>query len=238
MYSPGMGERGTGVAAVTLSFRGVLADLDAPEQAVLYDLARRHGHSPLDRGRALSRRLRALEDELAFAPGASRFAAAYDVLAREHGFHWAPAGASALHEVAAGCRLFSDVRPALELAARARLPVVAVTDADAEAVEAVLRPLDGAFAHVVTGRELGAARGARAALDGALRRLGVAPSRVLHVGTAAGQMRAAESLGTRAAWLSRTGAPVSSEHAYAAAALRSLEDLARVAAGHLVAAGG
>jgi len=56
-----MEERIDGAAAVTLAFRGVLVDLDGAEQALVYGIARRHGVAPLDRGRALSRRLRAVE---------------------------------------------------------------------------------------------------------------------------------------------------------------------------------
>jgi len=179
-----MKERTGGVAAVTLAFRGVLVDLDGAEQALVYDIARRHGLAPMDRGRALARRLRALEVEMGC------LAAAVEALASERAFRWAPTGADAVRRIAAGCRTLVDVRPALD---RLEIPVVAVADAEPLIVDSALRPLDGAFAAVVT------ARGPRAALHAALARAGAPAARVVHVGTDHAELRVASMLGMRTA---------------------------------------
>jgi FMN phosphatase YigB (HAD superfamily) len=226
-----MGERepeGWGdVDVLTLPFRGGLVDWRSAVESVLYEVARHHGESPLDRGRALRRRLEALET--ADRP----LAAAFEALARERGYRRAGGGAAALQRLAAGCRPYADVAPALERAMCAGLPVVAVADADPAAVEAALRPLDGAIRDVVTVRE----RGPRPALAGALRRAGVPPARVLHVGTSAAQLRAAASLGVRAAWLNRGGVAPRPDADFAVE-LRSLHGLVDFAAGRPALAAG
>ena len=193
-----MGARGDGITAVTVGFRGVLVDLDAAEEALVYELARRHGQAPMDRGRALARRLRALAVEL------GGVAPAVDALAVERGFRWAPAGADAVARLAAGCRTVAGVRTLLE---RLDAPVVAIATAEQDLVDAALRPLDGAFAAVVC------ARGPRGALRAALARMNAPADRVVHVGRDAAELRAAAALGMRvatAAELSRIalGAPV------------------------------
>jgi phosphoglycolate phosphatase-like HAD superfamily hydrolase len=179
-----MGDRPGGIAAVTFAFRGVLVDLDAAEEALVYAIARRHGLAPMDRGRALARRLRELEAELGC------LAAAVDALCAERGFRWAPAGADAVRRVAAGCRTLAGVRPALE---RLDVPAVAVAAAEPAVVERALRPLDGAFAAVV------AARGPRAALRAALARAGAPADRIVHVGADRAELQIAAALGMRIA---------------------------------------
>ena len=177
-----MEERDRGVAAVTLSFRGVLVDLDAAEEWFVCELARRNGQMPMDRGRALARRLRALQAEL------GGLAAAAEALAAERGFRWAPLGPEAVAATAAACRTLAPVRPMLE---RLEVPALAVAAAEPELVESALRPLDGAFAAVVTGR------GPRAVLRAALERAGAPAGRVVHVGTDRAELRAAAALGMR-----------------------------------------
>ena len=172
------------VAAVTLSFRGTLADLDGAEEALVYDLARRHGQPPMDRGRHLARRLRALEGEL------GGLAPALDALAAERGFRWALPGARAVEALAAVCRTPARMRPVLE---RLGVPALAVAVAEPELVDRVLRPLDGAFAAVVT------ARTPRSALRAALARAGAPAERVVHVGTDRAELCAAAGLGMRIA---------------------------------------
>jgi hypothetical protein len=176
-----MGERDRGVAAVTVAFRGVLVDLDGAEEWLVCELARRHGQAPMDRGRSLARRLRALQAEL------GGLAPAVDALAAERGFRWAR-GAVAVPATAAACRTLAPVRPMLE---GLDVPAVAVAALERELVESALRPLDGAFAAVVTGR------GPRAMLCAALERTGLPAGRVVHVGTDRAELRAAAALGMR-----------------------------------------
>lgn len=227
-------ERWDDVEVVTLAFCGSLVDWRAAVESVLYETARRHGESPLDGGTRLRRRLERLEaDQL--APG-RRFAAAYEALARERGYRWAGGGDAALQRVVANCRAYADVVPALERAMRADLPVIAVGDADAAAVDAVLRPLDGAIRDVVTERQLGGAWDARAALACALRRAGIPAARAVHVATGRKQLHAASALGVRAAWLNRTAAPPHPDLAFTTE-LRSLHALVDLAGRPAVAAG-
>src|SRR5829696_3424501 len=201
-YAPG---RWDDVEVVTLTFRGSLFDWRSAVEAVVYETARRHGESPLDRGSRLRRRLEELESSQGAPDG--RFAAAFEALAAERGYRWAYPGSAALQRVVTTCRAYADVAPALERAMRADLPVIAVGDADAAAVHAVLRPLDGAIRDVVTEHQLGGSRDPRAALAYALRRAGIAPARAVHVATGREQLHAASSLGVRAAWLNRAAAP-------------------------------
>jgi FMN phosphatase YigB (HAD superfamily) len=229
-----MGARGPGrrldVDVVTLSFHGALVDWRSAVEAVLYDVARAHGESPLDRGRALRRRLEALglDDR-----GRAGFAAAFDALAAERAYRWARRGEDALQRVVQLCRPYDDVAPALERALWEGLPVIAVADSDVDAgaVHAALRPLDGAIADVV------AAPGPRAALAGALRRAGVPAERVLHVGAVRQQLVVAAGLGIQTAWLNRIGAVPRRSGAHCAE-LRSLEGLCDLAAGRRAMAAG
>jgi FMN phosphatase YigB (HAD superfamily) len=227
-------ERWDDVEVVTVAFGGSLVDWRAAVEAVLYETARRHGESPLDGGTGLRRRLERLEAAHPVPDG--RFAAAFDALARERGYRWAGAGSAALQRVVASCRAFPDVVPALERAMRADLPVIAVADADADAVHAVLRPLDGAIRDVVTERQLGGARDPRAALACALRRARIPAARAVHVATGREQLRAACSLGVRAAWLNRTAAPPHPDLPFTTE-LRSLHALVDLAGRPAVAAG-
>src|SRR5688572_12415971 len=109
-----MVQRWEDVEVVTLTFGGSLVDWRSAVESVLYETARRHGEGPLDAGRALRRRLEGLEAARDAPDG--RFAAAFDALARERGYRWAPPGAAALQRVAATCRAYADVAPALERA--------------------------------------------------------------------------------------------------------------------------
>jgi len=230
------GDRWHDVHMVTVAFRGSLVDWRSVVESILYETARRHGESPLDRGGALRRRLEELEARSTGGGPDGRFAAAFRALASERGYRWAGGGDAALQRVVAGCRPHPDVAPALDRAIRAGLTVVAVADADAAAVDAALRPLDGAIHDVVTARELGGARGPRAALACALWRTGVPATRVLHVATGPDQLQAARSLGVRAAWLNRAAAPPRPDAPFAVE-LRSLHGLADLAGRPAVPAG-
>ena len=177
------------IDVVTVACHGAVLDWHGAVESVLYAVARRHGEAPLDRGRALRRRLEALG-------AAGSFAAAYDALVAERRYRWAELGPIAAEQAARACRPFPDVAPALESAAADGLPVVALWDADAGLADAALRPLDGGFAAVLAGGPPVAAR-----------TLGVAPQRMLHVATTGEQLLAARALGMRCAWLNRRGAP-------------------------------
>ena len=179
-----MEARGDRIAALLVAFRGVLVDLDAAEQALMYEVARRHGRAPLDRGRALAARLRELEAEL------GGVAPAFDVLAAERGFRWAPRGEEAVTKLAASCRTL-DVVP--RLLAGVEIPVVAVAAAERELVERALRPLDGAFADLVC------ARGPRGAARAALARTGAPAGRVLYVAADRAELCAGAGLGMHVA---------------------------------------
>jgi FMN phosphatase YigB (HAD superfamily) len=230
------GDRWDDVEVVTMAFRGSLMDWRSAAESVVYETARRHGESPLDRGGALRRRLEALEAAAGADAPDGRFAAAFEALARERGYRWAGDGAAALRRVVAACRAHADVAPALEQAMRAGLPVVAVADVDAAAVHAALRPLDGAIRDIVTERDLGRVRGPRAALACALGRAGVAPARALHVATCPEHLRAARSLGVRGAWLNRAAAPPRPDAPFAVE-LRSLDGFVDLAGRAAVTAG-
>ena len=171
-----MGARNGGIAAFTVAFRGVLVDLDAAEEALVYEIARRHGQPPMDRGRALARRLRALATEL------GGVAPAVDALAAERGFRWSPSGADAVARLAPGA---GRARACGRCSSASRRPSSRSPTAEHALVDSALRPLDGAFTAVVC------ARGARGALRAALARADAPADRVVHVGRDPAELRAA-----------------------------------------------
>ncbi|HSI81844.1 MAG TPA: hypothetical protein VK919_14470 [Solirubrobacterales bacterium] len=177
------------IEAVILASHGTLVNWHDGLEAVLYEVARMHGDPPLDRGRALRRRLEALQRS---AP----FARAFDALAAERGYRWVPRGERALERVVRSCRVFADAEPALTSAREAGLRIVAVGGSDRQLIDAALRPLDGAFDEVLTASPL----------DRAASAIGVPPGRVLHVAASLGASRDAAALGMRSAWLNRDGA--------------------------------
>ncbi|CND57621.1 haloacid dehalogenase%2C type II [Mycobacterium tuberculosis] len=182
------------------SWRDTLVRWTAAIEPILYDLARRNGHSPLDRGRDLRRRFEALLQELG---GEQRsFATAYELLAEQSGYRWRDAGSAALATVLCTCRPHPDVAPALELAARAGFRLVVASDEDPELVDVALRPLDGAFAAVFTGRDVGG-RGSAGPVDQALARLDIPAWRIVHVAASQRQLNSAGAPGVCRAWLDR-----------------------------------
>jgi FMN phosphatase YigB (HAD superfamily) len=185
---PGMEEER--IEAVILALNGTVVNWRDGVETVLYELARRHGESPLDRGRTLRHRLDALQR---FGP----FAWAYETLAAERGYRWASSGEQAFQRVVAACRPFADAAPALTSARAAGLKVVAVGGGDNRLVDAALRPLDGAFDEVLHA----------CPLDRVARAIGVPAARILHVATATAALRAARSLGMHTAWLNRNASP-------------------------------
>ncbi|MEU8797476.1 HAD family hydrolase [Spirillospora sp. NPDC048819] len=185
---------------VLFSWRDTLVCWTAAVEPLLYDLARRNGHSPLDRGRDLRRRFEALLREL----GGERraFATAYELLAEEAGYRWRDAGSAALTTALHTCRPHPDVAPAVELAARAGFRLVVASDEDPELVHGALRPLDGAFAAVFTRRDVRDC-GSASLVDQALARLDVPASRIVHVAASRSQLNVAGAPGVRRAWLDR-----------------------------------
>lgn len=201
------------IEVVTLACRGAVIDWRGAVEAMLYAEACRHGESPLDRGRALRRRLEAMT-----APGEGP-AVAYERLVAERGWRWARPATAALARAAAMCRPFPDVAPALAATAAAGVRVVAVYDARLPSVEPALRPLDGGFEAVLPASPMSAARA-----------LGVPSRRMLHVATGGAQLRAARALGMRAAWLNRRAAAAPADASYDVE-WRTLAGLAEWAAG-------
>jgi FMN phosphatase YigB (HAD superfamily) len=182
------------IEAVLLASHGTVVNWRDGVEAVLYEVARMHGESPLDRGRALRRRLEALQRS-------GPFASAFDALAAERGYRWVPRGETAFERVVRSCRVFADAAPALTSARAAGLRVIAVGGADPQLVDAALRPLDGAFDEVLPA----------APLERAARAIGVPAGRVLHVATTLSALRTAAALGMRSAWLNRSGTPAPEE---------------------------
>jgi hypothetical protein len=137
-----------GVEHVAFACRGTLVDWARAIDAVAYELARRSGESPLDRGAALGRRVEALADGDGLARGFER-------LAQERGYRDEESGAESLARVVAMARPLHGAREAVECAVRSGRRVFAV--ARTESVRA-LEPFGDAFEAVVSDpREIGAA---------------------------------------------------------------------------------
>ena len=162
-----------GVEHVAFACRGTLVDWTAAIDAVAYELARRNGESPLDRGASLGRRVETLADGDGLARGFER-------LAHERGYLGEESGAESLARVVAMARPLQGAREAVQLAARSGRRVVAV--ARTEGVRA-LGPFGSAFDAVVSDP----------------REIGASPDAILYVSAAEWRRVEARRLGMRSA---------------------------------------
>jgi hypothetical protein len=121
-----------GVEHVAFACRGTLVDWGGAIDAVAYELARRNGESPLDRGAWLGRRVETLA-------GDDGLAAGFERLAEERGYLGEESGAEALARVIGMARPLHGAREAVRFAARSGRRVVAV--ARTESFEA-LKPFE------------------------------------------------------------------------------------------------
>jgi hypothetical protein len=134
------------VEVVAFACRGTLVDWAGAIDAVAYELARRNGESPLDRGAGLGRRVEALADGDGLERGFER-------LAHERGYLGEASGVESLARVVAMARPLRGAREAVQLAVRSGRRVVAVSRTGG--VRA-LAPFGGAFEAVVSDpREIG-----------------------------------------------------------------------------------
>jgi beta-phosphoglucomutase-like phosphatase (HAD superfamily) len=97
------------IEVVAFACRGTLVDWTGAIEAVAYELARRNGESPLDRGAMLRRRVEALADGRGLATGFER-------LARERCYRHGTDGDELLASVAAAARPLPGARKAVALA--------------------------------------------------------------------------------------------------------------------------
>ena len=135
------------VEHIAFACRGTLVDWAGAIDAVTYELARRNGESPLDRGASLGRRVETLADGDGLARGFER-------LADERGYREEESGAESLARVVAMARPLYGAREAVQFAARSGRRVVAVARTDS--VRA-LGSFGGAIEAVVSDpREIGA----------------------------------------------------------------------------------
>jgi len=135
------------VEHVAFACRGTLVDWAGAIDAVAYELARRNGESPLDRGASLGRRV----ETLAAGDGLAR---GFERLAEERGYRDEESGAESLARVVALARPLQGAREAVQFAARSGRRVIAVARSDS--VRA-LEPFGGAVEAVVSDpREIGA----------------------------------------------------------------------------------
>jgi FMN phosphatase YigB (HAD superfamily) len=163
------------VAHVAFGCRGTLVDWASAIDAVAYELARRNGESPLDRGASLGRRVEALADGDGLARGFER-------LVVERGYRGEESGAESLARVVALARPLCGAREAVQFAARSGRRVVAVARTDS--IRA-LAPFGGAFEAVVSDP----------------REIGAPPEAILYVSAAEWRRVEARRLGMRAAGL-------------------------------------
>ena len=134
------------VEVVAFAYRGTLVDWAGAIAAVAYELARRNGESPLDRGAALGRRVEALA-------GGDGLARGFERLADERGYLGEESGDESLARVVAMARPRRGAREAVQLAVRSGKRVVAVSRSGGAGA---LQSFGGAFEAVVPDpRELG-----------------------------------------------------------------------------------
>jgi hypothetical protein len=136
------------IEVVAFACRSTLVDWTGAIDAVAYEVARRNGESPLDRGAALGRRAETLAGRDGLARG-------FDRLAHERGYRGEESGDELLARVIAMARPLRGAREAVVLAVRSGRRVVAVSRSESASA---LDPFGGAFEAVVSDpRELDAA---------------------------------------------------------------------------------
>lgn len=160
---------------IAFACRGTLLDWAGAIEAVVYELARRNGESPLDRGVALRRRVEALADGHGLARGFER-------LARERDYWREESGEESLARVVALARPMRGARELVALAAGSGRRLVAVSRGERPGA---LQELGAPFESVLDDLDAQA--------------LGVAPERVLYVSRASWRRQEARSLGMSAA---------------------------------------
>ncbi len=166
------------IEVVAFACRGTLLDWAGAIEAVAYELARRNGESPLDRGAELRRRVERLADGHGLARGFER-------LARERGYRGEESGDESLARVVAMARPVRGASEAVALAVRSGRRVVAVSRGESPGA---LYLFGAAFEAVVP--------------DLNPRRVGVPLERVLYVTASERRRDEARALGIRAVALS------------------------------------
>ena len=162
------------IQVVAFACRGTLVDWMGAIEAVTYELARRNGESPLDRGTALARRVEALARDDGLARGFERLADARRYRSEE-------SGDESLARVVALARPMRGARELVALAARSGRRLVAISRGESPGA---LQEFGAPFEAVVGDLDADA--------------LGVAPERVLYVSAAAWRRDEARSLGMNA----------------------------------------
>ena len=161
------------VEVVAFACRGTLVDWAGAIDAVAYELARRNGESPLDRGAALGRRVESLANGDGLALGFER-------LARERAYLDEESGDESFARVIAMARPIRGAREAVQLAVRSGKRVIAVSRTEGARA---LQPFGDAFETVVADP----------------RELGVAPEAIIYVSTAEWRRVEARRRGMRVA---------------------------------------
>ena len=162
------------IEVIAFACRGTLLDWTGAIEAVVYELARRNGESPLDRGAALRRRLEALADGRGLARGFER-------LAQERGYRGEESADESVARVIALARPVRGAREVVALAARSGRRLVAVSRGESPGA---LYLFGAPFEAVLSDLQAAA--------------LGVAPERVLYVSAAAWRRDEARELGMSA----------------------------------------
>jgi hypothetical protein len=135
------------IEVVAFACRGTLVDWKGAIDAVTYELARRNGESPLDRGAALGRRVEALARDVGLARGFER-------LADARGYRNEESGDESLARVIAMACPLPGAQEAVALAVRSGKRAVVVSRAECAGA---LDPFGSAFDAVVSDpRELDA----------------------------------------------------------------------------------
>jgi hypothetical protein len=129
-----------GIEVVAFACRDTLVDWKGAIDAVTYELARRNGESPLDRGAALGRRVEALARDDGLARGFER-------LADARGYRNEESGDESLARVVATACPLPGAREAVALAVRSGKRVVVVSRAESAGA---LDPFGSAFDAVVS----------------------------------------------------------------------------------------
>jgi 2-haloalkanoic acid dehalogenase type II len=198
------------VTVATFDCYGTLIDWEGGVGSFLYQLARRQGDDEPPPARALRERWEALQFERVQGPGYRPYR---DVLAdslaawsEERGYRSGAEEGEALARSMESWQPFPDTVPALRAAKKAGLRLWIVSNTDRAIMAHTLRHLDVELDGVTVAEDCHAYKPARAPFEHALREIGEAPERILHVAFGFKyDIATAQSLGMRTAWVNRGG---------------------------------
>jgi 2-haloalkanoic acid dehalogenase type II len=198
------------IEVATFDCYGTLVDWEGGAASFLYELARRHEPDPPP-GRELRERWEQLQFERIqgdYRRYREHLADSLAEWAGERGYRWNEKDGEALARAMESWQPFPDTVPALQEAKAAGLRLWIISNTDRAIIERTLRHLEVEFDGVTVAEDCRQYKPGNAPFEHALDRIGVDPSRILHVAFGFKyDLAAAQRQGMRTAWVNRRRVP-------------------------------